>query len=147
VRFALKYEIVVLDRMLARWHVRNESASNPSDNSINAPMDLHRIWRARLVNDLVRGRWLGQNSHLSSIAVLGAKLNAIEEKIESLKPQIDGLKAQIDSPKAEIEHLRQTLQLDMEDIKRTTRDFSFFWQIRRGIGKRVRSLFTRAKRQ
>ena len=40
VRFALSYEIVVLAKMLARWHIRYESASDPANNSTNTSMDL-----------------------------------------------------------------------------------------------------------
>ena len=102
------------------------------DPPVSQTKTLEDIARIELITyDLVRGRWLGENINLAPIAVLGAKLTAIEEKLESLK--------------AQSEHLKQTLQVDMEDVKRTVREFSFFWQIRRHIAKQFKSLVARTK--
>jgi glycosyltransferase involved in cell wall biosynthesis len=76
-RLHLRYDAVVLDQVLARWHRRVQNSENPYENSIHTARDLHKMARVQLLNDAIRGCWLDEKPHLSTIMVLGRKLDEL----------------------------------------------------------------------
>jgi len=89
IRFALRFEICVVSRILARWHWRERSEKLEDLNSRHHQGAPHDIWRIRLINQAIRGNWLDGKQHLPLILVLGNKLAAIEQQATQLKALLD----------------------------------------------------------
>lgn len=104
-RLHLRYDAVVLDQPLARWHWRVQNNENPYENSIHVG-NLHKMARAQIINDAIRGKWL-DGSELLLILVLGQKLNELRRQLE----------AELRSKELELRHV-----MAQRDAVRTERD-------------------------
>ena len=113
-RFHLRYDAIVVDQALARWHWRVGNGEISYDNSIHVSGNLHKIARAQILNDAMRGKWLDARRDVLLILVLGGELNELKRALEverrSLNADRISLEAQLHLK--EIELRRVTTERD-----------------------------------
>lgn len=81
VRLHLRYDAVVVDRILARYHRRIGDGTEKSAsyiNSVNAVSDPHKLARYRIENEAIRGTWPSGYPHLGVYMVLSRRLEELE---------------------------------------------------------------------
>lgn len=89
IRFLLHFDIGLVPETLAYWHWREAPDTVSDRNSIYAPTQGHQEWRVRLMNEAIRGRWLGDGSNLSLILALGSRLQTLERQVQVLTGRVD----------------------------------------------------------
>jgi hypothetical protein len=91
IRFLLHFDVGLVPETLAHWHWREAPDAISDRNSIYAPTQTHQEWRVRLINEAIRGRWLGDSaSNLSIILALGSRLQMLERQVQDLTARVDG---------------------------------------------------------
>lgn len=81
-RLHLRYDAVVLNNVLARWHRRIPSGERHYENSIHVAGERHKMARVQIINDAIRGKWLNGRPELLLILVLGRKLEELRAILE-----------------------------------------------------------------
>jgi len=156
IRFFLRFDAVVLDRILARWHWRSDAASNGTDvNSVFAGENRMRNARFRLINEALRGNWQDDRKHLASLLVLGGGLDEvmsavrrIEARQNAASPDLDRLHAQLERMARESKQQSDSLRAELDAVRRqlqqSIRDYSFLRQLRRAVSlDRLKQVFKR----
>ena len=131
IRFALKFDISVIRKPLARWHWRS-TANHDNRNSIYCSDDRHFKWRLKLRNDVVRGAYLSDNTNLAAILALSGKGDELHQMTTR------ALSDRIDELNRNMSEITRILQSVTSDLKTSIRDYSVLHQLWRQLSRRIK---------